>query len=295
MLEGLGDRRIRFRLASLSDRDLVFAPVEQRAMLFAGYIRNLLKILDHSPLGRMLVRFAVLSDVTVGLDPLLEPHASYYYPNQNHFDLGYQPDLLQKSEKGISRYLISFVAGLRRVWHQRTGNGPDVSLRPHDFLRLSRCAEADIEAITHLIAWELRSGGASFLWRYLLSGPNGDISVVFERAIQEGPPRKLDHSALKSGFDQWFAGRERVNACDHFALEVLDMALIQQPTLVGLTALRPGRAAGLGLLPNGQNYLSGALFMGGWYDGPNDDFNAVHLRHIEQDISELLEKAHNIR
>ena len=51
MLEGLGDRRIRFRLASLSDRDLNFAPVEHRALAFAGYIRNLLKILDHSPLG----------------------------------------------------------------------------------------------------------------------------------------------------------------------------------------------------------------------------------------------------
>ena len=86
-----------------------------------------------------------------------------------------------------------------------------------------------------------------------------------------------------------------MNACDHFALEVLDMALIQQPSLVGLTALRPGRAAGLGLLPNGQNYLSGAMFMGGWYDGPGDDFNAVHLRHIEMDISQLLEKAHNSR
>lgn len=295
MLEGLGDRRIRFGLASLSDRELTFAPVEQRAQAFAGYVRNLLQVLDHSPLGRMLVRFAVLSDVTVGLDPLLEPHASYFYPNQNHFDLGYQPDLLQKTEKGMSRYLVSFIAGLRRVWHQRTGNGPDVSLRPHDFLRLSRYAEADIEAITHLIAWELRSGGASFLWRHLLAGANGDISVVFERAIQEGPPRHLDHAALKCGFDQWFAGHERLCVCDHSALEVLDMALIQQPGLVGLTALRPGRAAGLGLLPNGQNYLSGGLFTGDWYDGPADEFNAVHLRHIEQDISQLLEKAHNHR
>lgn len=295
MLEGLGDRRIRFRLASLSDRDLNFAPVETRGLAFAGYVRNLLKILDHSPLGRTLVRFAMLSEVTVGLDPLLEPHASYFYPGQNHFDLGYQPELLQKTEKGISRYLVSFIAGLRRVWHHRTGNGPDVALKPQDFLRLSRCAEADVEAITHLIAWELRSGGAAFLWRHLLSGPNGDISVVFERAMLEGPPRQFDGGALKAGFDQWFAGQERVNACDHFALEVLDMALIQQPAALGLMPLKAGRAAGVGLLPNGQNYLEGALFTGNWYDGPKDEFNAVHLRHIEQDIAHLLEKAHSSR
>ncbi|MEZ0226208.1 MAG: DUF6782 family putative metallopeptidase [Alphaproteobacteria bacterium] len=295
MLEGLGDRRIRFRLASLTDRDLNFAPVERRATEFAGYIRTLLKILDHSPLGRTLVRFAALHDVTVGLDPLLEPHASYFYPNQNHFDLGYQPELLHRSEKGISRYLVSFVAGLRRVWHHRTGNGPDVSLRPQDFLRLCRCAEADIEAVTHLIAWELRSGGATFLWRHLLSGPNGDISVVFERAIHEGPPRQFDAVALKCAFDQWFAERERANACDHFALEVMDMALVQQASVVGLSPLRPGRAAGLGMLPSGQNYLEGFLFTGAWYDVPEDDFNAAHLRHIEQDIIQLLEKEHYSR
>ena len=146
-----------------------------------------------------------------------------------------------------------------------------------------------------MTAWELRSGGASFLWRHLLSGANGDISVVFERAILEGPPRQLDAAALKCAFDQWFAGQERVNACDHFALEVLDMALIQQPAVVGLLGLKPGRAAGVGLLPNGQNYLDGALFMGGWYDGPRDDFNAAHLRHIEQDIFQLLEKANGFR
>lgn len=295
MLEGLGDRRIRFRLSSLTDCDPHLAPVEQRALEFAGYIRTLLKILDHSPLGRTLVRHAALQDASVGLDPLLEPHASYFYPHQNHFDLGFQPELLHRSEKGISRYLISFIAGLRRVWHHRTGNGPDVALKPQDFLRLCRCAEADIEAVTHLVAWELRSGGASFLWRHLLSGPNGDISVVFERAIHEGPPRQLDAAALKAAFDQWFAERERANACDHFALEVMDLALIRQASAVGVAPLRPGRASGVGMLPNGQNYLAGALFTGPWYDVPEDEFNAAHLRHIEQDIIQLLEKEHNSR
>jgi hypothetical protein len=295
MLEGLGDRRIRFRLMSLPDRDLAVAPVEQRAAAFAGYIRNLMKIVDHSPLGRALLRFAMINDVSVGLDPLLEPHATYFYPQQNHFDLGYQPELLQKSEKGISRYLVSFVAGLRRAWHHHTGYGPDVSLKPKDFLRQCRCAEADIEAVTHLVGWELRSGGAAFLWRHLLSGVNGDVSVVFERAVVEGLPRQLDSIALKMSFDQWFAEKARANACDHIALEMLDLALIQQQMPIGIAPLKAERVWGLGLLPDGQSYLSGSLFTGAWYDGPHDDFNRVHLRHIEDDIAQLLEKAPNNR
>lgn len=295
MLEGLGDRRIKFSLCSLTDREPFIAPVETRALEFSGYIRNLISILSHSPLGNALVRFAALNNVSVGLDPLLEPHASYFYPAQNHFDLGYQPDLLQKSEKGVSRYLVSFAGGLRRSWHHHTGNGPDVSLKPEDFLRQCRCAEADIEAVTHLIAWELRSGGASFLWRHLLSGPNGDIALIFERAISENPKGQFDGRALKSAFDQWFAERARSNSCDHLALELMDLALIQQPSIVGKENLRASSITGLGFLPNGRNYLAGRLFTGDWYDGLDDEFNRAHLRHIERDILQFIEKEHNLR
>ena len=293
MIEASGDRRIKLRLSGLMDRKLRFVPAERSAADFAGYVRNLLAILDCSPLGRALARFAALQEATIGLDPLLEPHASYFYPSLNHFDLGYQPDLLQKSEKGISRYLLSITGALRRVWHHHTGHGPAAELKPRDFLRLARCAEADIEAVTHLVAWELRSGGGSFLWRSLLSGPNGDVAVVFERAVTENPPGQFAGGALRAGFDQWFAERERVNACDHFALEMMDLALIQQAGPVGTVALSSARIAGLGLLPGGRNYLSGRLFTGDWYETPDDEFNRAHLRHIERDIRQLIEKEHN--
>jgi hypothetical protein len=290
MIGASGDRRIRLRLSAIMDREVSFAPVEVSNAAFAGYIRNLAAILDHSPLGRCLLRFAAQRGATIGLDPLLEPHASYFYPAQNHFDLGYQPDLLQKSEKGVSRYLISFTGALRRVWHHHLGHGPDASLKPRDFLRHARGAEADVEAVTHLVAWELRSGGASFLWRNLLSGPNGDIAVIFERAVSEIPPGQFAGAALRAAFDQWYAEPARAAACDHFALEMLDLALVQQTGCIGQLPLRPARLAGFGLLPGGRNYLEGRLFTGGWYEGPEDEFNRVHLKHIEQDIAQLLEK-----
>jgi hypothetical protein len=33
--------------------------------------------------------------------------------------------------------------------------------------------------------------------------------------------------------------------------------------------------------------------MGGWYNTMDDDFNRAHLRHIERDIAQLIEKQHN--
>ncbi|MDE1151473.1 MAG: hypothetical protein PW788_02955 [Micavibrio sp.] len=286
-----GDKRIRVRLAAILDGDTGFAPVERRELAFAGYIRNLVHILEQSPTGRLLMRAAVIADVSVGLDPLLEPNSSFFYPAQNHFDLGYQPDLLQKTEKGVSRYLVSFIGALRRVWHAQAGHAPDVALKPEDFLKLCRCEEADVNAIIHLTAWELRSGGAAFLWRHLLSGADGDISVVFERAMLEDPQAQFDGRALKSAFNQWFAERERTAACDHMALEIIDMALVQRRSLVGRRGMRRDSIQDIGILPSGQNYLSGCLFTSAWYDGLDDDANRMHLRHIEEDIKRLFASA----
>jgi hypothetical protein len=296
MLEPFCDRRIKFSLESLLDRDAYIVPAEKRASAFAGYVRSLAAITSQSSLGSALLRAAVLQGVSVGLDPLLEPNSSYFYPQQNHFDLGFQPDLLQKSEKGVSQYLVSFVGGLRRAWLLHKGHAPDVSLRPDDFLKFCRCAEADAGAVTQLVAWELRSANAGFMWRHLLSGPDGDMSVIFERAIMEGLQSQFDGLALKAAFNQWFADRERIALCDHTALELIDMSLMQfgGPPHVGVRSLKLSSLQSLGSLPNGRNYLSGCLFMGGWYNMIEDEFNRTHLRHIERDIAQLIEKQHNI-
>jgi len=288
---GAPARRIRIRLFAIADGEPYFAPVEARERAFAGYIRNLVRILEQSPLGRALVHSAVMHHVSVGLDPMLEPQASFFYPAQNHFDLGYQPDLLQKTEKGISRYLVSFVGALRRAWHYHGGRGPNTDLKPEDFLKLCRCEEADIAAVTHLVAWELRSAGASFLWRHLLSGPDGDVSVVFERAIDENPQGQFGGEALKAAFNQWFAERERLNIRDHLALEFMDMALVQAGGAgrVGTVSLKRNAIQNLGIMPGGKNYLSGCLFAGDWYDRLDDEINRMHLLHIQRDISRLTE------
>lgn len=289
MLGHFSDKRIRIGLLSIADGEPDFAPSQERERAFAGYVRNLVMVLDKSPLGRLLVRSAMLHNVSVGLDPLLEAQASIFYSAANHFDLGYQPALVQKSEKGLSRYLASFLHALRRSWHFHNGRGPDFSLKVEDFLKLSRCEEADVVAVAHLAAWELRSAGMPFLWRHLLSDEDGDIAVVFERSAMENPQNQFNGVSMRAAFKQWFAEKERISACDHFALEMMDAALVQRPLLrgIGSTVLRGHVVESVGLMPSGMNYLAGVQLTGSWYEAVDDEFNLMHLQHIQEDIRRL--------
>lgn len=292
MYEGLHRKRIVLNLCDLQQGQIQIPKVEHDKLAFAGYIRNLTKIIDASPTARAMLRDAINNGVSVGLDPLLEPSSSFFYEQQNHFDLGFQPDLLQRTEKGISRYLVSFIAGLRRAWHYHRDFTPSVFLKPVDFLEHIRVLEADVEAVTHLIAWELRGSGAAFFWRYLLSSANGDISVVFERAAMEDPHNAFNGTAILAAFNQWYAERERMNAADHFALEMIDLALISalDKRNFGGRSLSRSDLYRVGQLPSGKNYLDGCPFNSLWYQGLDDDINRMHLRHIELDIEQLLEK-----
>lgn len=289
MLGHFSEKRIRIGLFSVADSEPDFVMWQEKERAFAGYVRNLVMVLDKSPLGRLLVRSAMLHNVSVGLDPLLEPQASIFYPAANHFDLGYQPALVQKSEKGLSRYLASFLHALRRSWHFHNGRGPDFSLNVADFLKLSRFEEADVVSVAHLAAWELRSAGMPFLWRHLLTDEDGDIAVVFERCAMEHPQNQFNGEALRAAFKQWFAEKERISACDHFALEMMDAALVQRPLPreLGSATLRGHVVESVGLMPSGLNYLAGVHLTGPWYEAVEDEFNRMHLLHIQEDIRRL--------
>lgn len=253
---------------------------------FPDYIRNIMLILEQSPTGKALLGRAVANGLSVGLDPLLEPQNCFFYAEQNHFDLGYQPDLLQMTEKGISRYLACFVGALRKSWHNTGDFNPIWRHKPEEALRAWRCMEADSEAVLHLVAWELRAAGAGFFWRALLSGDNGDISFVFERIASEGPEHQFNGKACRAAFEQWFADRARVAAADHQALEIIDMLLLERfPKTFSGQSMKRSQLQALGFLPGGKNYLAGCLFTGAHYENLDDPFNQVHLQQICRDLA----------
>lgn len=288
MFEGASDRRIKFRLEALADQQPVSPSISRPQRSFTGFIQGLMLILDASPTGRALLQDAIRNKTSVGIDPLLEPSGSFFYPAQNHFDFGYQPEALQNTEKGVGRYLASFVNGLRRAWHASRGCRADISFSPEEYLLMSRCEEADVEAVLHLIGWELRAAGQASLWRYLLSGPDGDLAVIFERSVAESAQAQFDGQALRATFDQWFAVHARADSSDRRALDLIDIAMLEKETAlrIGTNMMVPSDIRKTGLLPHGGNYLSDGIFTGRWYNGLMEERNRAHLRSLELELAQ---------
>lgn len=263
------------------------------AQEFPSALRRLLRDLDRSPTGRAMAAAAAAHDVAIGRDSLLGAGCSYYYADHKRIDLGLPAGDTLESEKSMARALASLICGLRRSWHDQQLAAPATTLRPVDFAEHFRLMNADVEAVLHMTAWELRAQGVTYLWRWLLSDMHtGDIAVVFEQNLAEDAQNQFNGQAIKAAFNQWFACRDRINRCDHYALEQLDVALIK-------TQGTPGRATfatapllretlqDLGALPCGMNYLAGCLFTSPWYAGFDDAANMAHLQTIEQEIREL--------
>ena len=289
LLHSVRGPRVKLAVADIyHDRDVAHAAV----CPFTRAMAEIITTLDTSPLARALVLRAVDDGATVGLDPLIAASQGYYYADHAHIDLGQQDDSLHMSEKGLSLFMIAFVSGLRRHQHHANAVAPVTSLRPCDYADHARLMAADTAAVLHMIAWELRAQGHTYLWRDLIAGDMADIAAVFEDSLFDDAQNQFNGVALKAAFNQWFALRERVVECDMQSLEVFDAANVRtqgrpERKVIASEPLLRGRLQDMGMLPDGANYLAGCLFTSLWYAGFDDDLACQRLAHIEQEVSQL--------
>ncbi len=281
--------RVKLAIADLyHDR----AVARQSLCAFTRSMAEILTALDDSPLARALLMRAVEDGATIGVDPLIPPSHGYYYADHAHIDLGQQDDGLHMSEKGLSLYMTGFICGLRRHWQQSHGFAPALSLRPADYADHARLLTADSVAVLHMVAWELRAQGHTYLWRELIAGDLADVATVFEDSLCNDAHAQFNGHALKAAFNQWFALRERIVECDAQTLEMFDSAIVRtqgrpERKMIASAPLVRSRLQDMGLLPDGGNYLAGCLFTSLWYAGFDDEQTCARLRHIEQEVSQL--------
>lgn len=289
LLQGIRGPRLKLTIADIyHDRN-----VARHALCpFTRSMAEIITALETSPLGSALLARAVTDGASVGVDPLIPASHGYYYATQAHIDLGQQDDSLHMSEKGLSLYMTGFIAGLRRHWQDSHGFAPQMSLRPGDYADHARLLAADSVAVLHLVAWELRAQGHTYLWRDLIAGSYADIAMVFEDSLRGDAQAQYNGVALKAAFNQWFALRERIVECDMQTLEIYDSAVVRtqgrpERKSIASQALQRSALQHMGQLPDGHNYLSGCLFTSLWYAGFDDEASCQRLRYIEQDISQL--------
>lgn len=270
------------------DRDIAL----HASCAFTRCMAEIITALDASPLARELLLRAVADGATIGVDPLIPASHGYYYADHAHIDLGQQDDSLHMSEKGLALYMTGFVCGLRRHYQQSRGVAPAMSLRPADYADHARLMAADSVAVLHMIAWELRAQGHTYLWRDLIAGDFADVATVFEDSLCADAHAQFNGAALKAAFNQWFALRERIVDCDAQTLELFDSAIVRtqgrpERALIASAPLERSRLQEMGQLPDGGNYLAGCLFTSLWYAGFDDEQSCQRLRHIEQEVSQL--------
>lgn len=194
-----------------------------------------------------------------------------------------------KLAKNSGRLVLSIAAGLRRALKINQGHSERFDLKPLEYLRLSRIVEADIDAVTVQICWELRTAGDASAWRQMLAGDQGDLAVIFANSIKSYPMGQFDGKALRATFRQWFADASRPNDADHMALEFLDMALAC-PDVYTVTAEKDVSDNDLRKIQKNlpfANYLQDMNLRSRWFDGLRDPFNQVHLHHIIDEMKSL--------
>ena len=204
----------------------------------------------------------------------------------SHF--GFTANALGRSSHYRNLLFVSFVKALREIWHEREGHDFRDTHRPESVLMLERARAADLETIAILIAWELRGAGYGDAWRYILGSEEGDMAMIFTRAIEKDPAGFYDGSVLARTFCQWYGDESRVAMCDHDILEQMDILVqdAQGAQVFGTGPMASKDVEKLSRLPATRSYLEGMgrnICTDPYFVSMNDAINESHLFQIVYD------------
>ena len=243
-----------------------------------------------SPTARILLKEAQAGGWTIRLDDL--SHGGYAIDDKSHTILidhyGFTAAALGRSAYFRNALLVSFVKALRQLWHERSGHVFESDYRPDAVLMLERARSADCETMAILVGWELRGAGHTDIWRSILGSEEGDMAMIFTRAIEKDPAGFYDGSVLTRTFCQWYGDEGRVAAADHATLERMDEMLeaAEGAQLFGKSPMKAEMIEKISTLPCGRPYLKGMgmnICTDPYFVALNDPINESHLFQIVYD------------
>jgi hypothetical protein len=240
-----------------------------------------------SPSARFLMKEAMQDSWFIGLDDL--QGAGYAIDEQNciviidHY--GFTAGSLGRSSHFRHAVLTNFIRALRDLWHLRQNNNFEETFRPDAVLMLERARMADLETMVILCGWELRAAGHGEIWRYILGSEQGDMAMIFTRAMEKDPAGLYDGSVFARTFCQWYGEESRVAAGDSSTLEEMDDYLADGGKF-GPQALSAEAIENLSTLPGSHAYLKGMgsnIIGDPYFVALHDTINESHLFQIVYD------------
>jgi hypothetical protein len=201
----------------------------------------------------------------------------------DHF--GFTAIALGKSAHYRNIVFLNFIRALRERWHAAQNYDFESTMRPDAVLMLERVRVADVETIAILIGWELRAAGHSDIWRSILGSDEGDMAMIFTRAIEKDPAGLYDGSALTRTLCQWYGDEVRVAETDAITLEIMDEYL-EHDGKFGRNALNANTVEMISRLPDMRPYLHGMgdnIASDPYFLCVHDTINESHLFQVIYD------------
>lgn len=240
-----------------------------------------------SPTARMLLKVAQSDGWCVRMDDL--GHEGYAIDEEaqaiviDHY--GFTAIALGRSAYFRNALFVAFVKALRQVWHERQDYGYEATHRPDAILMIERARAADCETVAILAGWELRASGHTDIWRSILGAEEGDMAMIFTRAIEKDPAGFYDGSVLARTFCQWYGDESRIAVTDHATLERMDERLedAQGAQVFGSCPLRRDDIERLSALPQNRGYLEGMgadVCTDPYFASLGDTINETHLFQV---------------
>lgn len=185
--------------------------------------------------------------------------------------------------------IVNLAHSLRDIWHETRQKGQENDIlstyKPDNALLLERVRAADCDAMSVMIAWELRSAGYKEVWRHVLSIDQSDMAQVLLNIIDYNPTALYNGMAMAHLFRQWYADHTRVQAVDHDTLEEMDI-LVEQGIALGSRTPLPEIIKEMAMLPDGICYLDDVtetVMRDPFFCDLTDSINEAHLFQIVYD------------
>lgn len=251
-------------------------------------LRWALALLSDSPVALGLIKFTQEFDWEISVQNL--DNDGYHLDLERNVleidNYGLDVSALGKSSHYRKSFLVNLMKGLRDIWHHTRHEDLYETFKPESILLLERARAADVDAVSILIGWELRSQGHNGLWRHILSGSEGDMAQVLINIMDRYPTALYTGMALAHVFRQWYADTGRIDGCDHTTLEDIDFMMNEMADAVGDHQATAPVFEDIAQLPDGSFYLNElgeTVARDPFFCGINDPINQAHLFQIVYD------------
>ena len=252
-------------------------------------------ILDSSPSARLMLKEAcdkgwkIRIENLNGGDYCIDVEQKLLILDNNSLD----STALERSNYFKNTMILTMVKALRDIWQEKRHGGFDELYSPEHILLMERIRAADLDVVSVLVAWELRSEEYSEIWRHIIGSEVGDMAMAFSGYLERDPSAQFNGQGLKHSFKQWFRCSKRIDSCDHDILEYLDDVLMISDVANPFGRKKPAKmnVEILSCLPDKTAYLQGLgaeILSDPLYSSLDNEINQTHFFHIMYDLEAVI-------